>query len=101
MTYYVYIITNIRNTVFYIGVTNNLQRRIFEHEHALVEGFTKKYNVKKLVWYETFEHPAEAIRIEKKLKGWKRVKKIDLIRKNNPDFKDLMKSYRDPSLRSG
>ncbi len=88
--YYVYIATNQRNTVFYTGVTNGLYRRMFEHKNKLVKGFTKKYNIDKLVYYEVFTSPQEAIAAEKKIKGWTRKKKIDLIKENNPEFKDLL-----------
>lgn len=87
--YYVYIATNKRNTVLYTGVTNNLSRRISEHKQKLVPGFTAKYNVTKLVYYETFFVPEEAIAAEKKIKGWTRQKKVDLIRSINPNFLDL------------
>ncbi|MDD3773904.1 MAG: GIY-YIG nuclease family protein [Patescibacteria group bacterium] len=87
--YYVYIITNRWNTIFYIGVTNNLIRRIYEHKNKLIKGFTKKYNIIKLVYYEQFSDPENAVKREKQLKNWHRDWKINLIKKNNPDFKDL------------
>jgi putative endonuclease len=87
--YYTYIITNIRNTVFYTGITNNLQRRTQEHREKKIIGFTSRYNVSKLVWYETFPTPQEAIAAEKKIKGWGRRKKLAMIIKINPLFKDL------------
>ncbi|HRN69918.1 MAG TPA: GIY-YIG nuclease family protein [Candidatus Woesebacteria bacterium] len=90
MKYYVYIATNVRDTVLYIGMTNNIQRRMYEHANGLVDSFTNKYNVYKLVWYQEFNTPEEAIIIEKKLKGWKRDKKIKLITNLNPTFKDLL-----------
>jgi putative endonuclease len=70
--YYIYIITNKSNKVIYIGVTNNLERRIFEHKNKLVEGFTKKYNLTKLVYYEATDDVESAIRREKQLKNWHR-----------------------------
>ncbi len=88
--YYVYILTNKRNTVFYIGVTNNIVKRVYEHRMELVEGFTKKYKVKKLVYVEEFKDINEAIRREKLLKTWNRVWKLDLIRKVNPSFEDML-----------
>ncbi|HHD92091.1 MAG TPA: GIY-YIG nuclease family protein [Candidatus Portnoybacteria bacterium] len=88
-TYCVYIITNQRNTVLYTGVTGDLQNRIWQHKNKIVKGFTKKYNVDKLVYYETFSNPTDAIAADKKIKGWNRKKKIDLIKKNNLEFKDL------------
>jgi putative endonuclease len=88
--YYVYIATNKKNTVLYTGITNDLSKRIYQHKNKLTKGFTEKYNVNKLVYYELFNHPQEAIMAEKKIKGWLRKKKIDLIKKNNPEFKDLL-----------
>lgn len=77
------------NSVLYTGVTNNLIKRVYEHKEKLVEGFTKKYNVNKLVYYEVFEDINYAINREKKIKGGSRKKKIDLIRSMNKDWKDL------------
>lgn len=87
--YYVYILTNKYNTVLYIGVTNNLLRRMFEHKNKLVEGFTKKYNLAKLVYYEATDSIESAIRQEKQLKNWHRDWKINLITQFNPDWVDL------------
>ena len=87
--YYVYIATNKRNTVLYTGVTNNLTLRIFQHKNKLIDGFTKKYNINKLVFCEIFNNPTDAIAAEKKIKGWLRRRKVDLIEKTNPDWKDL------------
>ena len=89
--YYIYIATNFKNTVLYTGVTNNLERRMYEHKNKLIAGFSSKYNVNKLIYYEVFNNPKEAIIAEKKIKGWIRRKKIDLIKENNPQFKDLLK----------
>lgn len=86
---YVYLLTNKMNTVIYTGVTSNLQRRIYEHKEKLVEGFTKKYKVEKLVYYEVFDSIEEAIVREKQIKAGSRKKKIGLILNSNPDFKDL------------
>ncbi len=88
-SYYIYILTNIRNTTFYIGVTNNLIHRIYEHKNEVVEGFTKKYKLKKLVYFEQYPSPKEAIAREKQLKNWHRQWKINLIKSFNPDFDDL------------
>ena len=88
--YYVYIATNRRNTVFYTGVTNDLNRRIYEHKNKLTEGFTSKYNIEKLVYFQEFNTSLEAIRAEKKIKGWTRDKKIELIKSINFEFKDLL-----------
>jgi putative endonuclease len=87
--YYVYIMTNKYNTVLYTGVTNDLIRRVYEHKNKLVEGFTAKYNLTKLVYYEISKDVKEAINREKQIKGWKREKKEKLIKGFNPDWKDL------------
>ena len=87
--YSVYIMTNKRNSVLYTGVTNDLERRIYEHQNKLIEGFTKKYNVIKLVYYEMTEDITAAIEREKQIKGWLRKKKIALIEAVNPSWKDL------------
>ena len=86
---YVYIVTNKYNSVLYTGVTNNLEKRIYEHKNKLIPGFTERYNISKLIFYEMFYRPEEAIEIVKKIKGWKRIKKLELIKRMNPDFKDL------------
>lgn len=78
-----------KNGTLYIGVTNNLVRRVYEHKEGLIEGFTKKYNVKNLVYYEVYNDSYEAIKREKAMKKWLRNWKIDLIEKTNPDWKDL------------
>ena len=87
--YYVYILTNKTNSTLYIGVTNNLQRRIFEHKNELVDGFTKKYHLHKLIYYEITGSVDEAISREKQLKKWNRSKKVELINQVNPDWKEL------------
>jgi putative endonuclease len=87
--YYIYILTNINNKVLYIGVTNNLQKRIWEHKNKVVKGFTEKYNLNKLVYYEQTENIESAINREKQLKNWHRKWKDDLIREFNPKWKDL------------
>jgi putative endonuclease len=88
-TYYVYIMTNKGNGVLYTGVTNNIQRRVYEHKEKLVEGFTKKYNIAKLVYYEQYEDPREAIAREKQIKAGSRAKKIALIEQENKSWNDL------------
>jgi len=80
------------NTVLYTGVTSNLPRRIYEHKNKVVEGFTKRYNITKLVYYEIFDDPETAIRREKQIKSGSRKKKIDLIMSMNPEFNDLSDS---------
>lgn len=87
--YYLYIMASKRNGTLYIGVTNNLIRRVYEHKEGIIEGFTKKYNVKNLVYYEIYESVYEAIKREKAMKKWLRKWKIDLIEKENPHWNDL------------
>ena len=87
--YYVYIMTNCKNTVLYIGVTNNLERRVYEHKNKLIEGFSKRYNLNKLVYFECSQDIVIAIAREKQLKGWLRSKKISLIESVNPNWNDL------------
>ena len=91
-TYAVYILTNYNETTFYIGVTGDLQKRIWEHKNKVVEGFTKKYNVDRLVYYELTENVESALNREKQLKRWHRQWKINLIKEMNPEFKDLSES---------
>ena len=86
--YYVYILTNKSNTL-YIGITNDLIRRLYEHKNKLIAGFTKKYNIDRLIYYEVFDSPETAIQREKEIKGWTRKKKLELIKKVNPNFKEL------------
>ena len=86
--YFVYILTNPTRTL-YIGVTNNLERRVWEHKNKLVEGFTSKYNVNWLVWFAETTDVREAIAMEKKIKGWVRAKKVALIEELNPQWQDL------------
>ena len=86
---FVYLITNNGNTVIYTGVTNNLKRRIFEHKEKLVEGFAKRYNLTKLVYFEEFSDIINAIEREKQIKGGSRQDKIILIKNKNPEIRDL------------
>jgi len=86
---YVYLAINKNNAVFYVGVTNDLKRRIYQHKEKLIEGFTKKYNVNKLVYYEMFDRITDAIAREKQIKGGSRDKKLRLIKSVNPAFRDL------------
>ena len=99
--YYVYILTNRTNKVLYIGVTGNLERRIFEHKSKLMEGFTKKYNLTKLVYYEMTYDVVSAISREKQLKNWHREWKINLINDSNPKWVDLSEDFLDPEMNSG
>ena len=85
----VYILANKRNGTLYVGVTSDLVQRIWEHKNSMVEGFTKHYNVHKLVWYELHESMESAIVREKRLKDWKRAWKLKLIESKNPDWQDL------------
>jgi putative endonuclease len=87
--FYIYILASHRNGTLYIGVTNNLVKRIWEHKNDLVEGFTKKYKVHTLVYYETAESSISAITREKQVKEWKRFWKIKLIEEKNSEWKDL------------
>lgn len=90
--YYVYILGNDRPTL-YIGVTSNLIRRVQEHRDDVVEGFTKKYNLKKLLYYESCPDIGEALLREKRLKKWRRAWKIELIQTINPSFRDLAEDF--------
>jgi len=92
-SYFVYIASNKTNKVLYTGITNDLVRRMYEHKNKLVDGFTKKYNVNRLLFCEEFFDPSEAIAAEKRIKGWLRNRKLELIRKNNPEFKDLSTNF--------
>lgn len=87
--YAVYILTNYLNTTFYTGVTNNLIRRVYEHKIKINQGFSSKYNLNKLVYFELTNNIYDALNREKQIKNWKRNWKIDLIKKSNPQFKDL------------
>ncbi len=87
--YYIYILANKRNGTLYIGVTSNLIKRLYEHKNNIIEGFTKKYNIHKLVYYETTNDIESAIRREKQLKKWNRKWKINLIENSNPEWIDL------------
>jgi putative endonuclease len=90
--YFVYIATNKGGTL-YIGVTNNLERRIYEHKHKILKGFTQKYNINKLIYQECFNNINDAIAREKQLKGWRREKKIKLINSLNPNWEDLSQDW--------
>lgn len=95
-SYYIYILTNFTNSVLYIGVINNMERRIFEHTNKLVGGFTSKYNLNKLVYLEEFNNINAAIAREKQLKNWHRQWKINLIKQNNPHLEDIQ--HIDPEM---
>ncbi len=87
--YFVYIMSNFRKTVLYTGATDNLVRRVYEHKNNLVKGFTQRYYLHDLLYYEVFDDPSSAIEREKQIKGWLRKKKDGLIIKFNPELKDL------------
>ena len=87
--YYVYILAKARNSTFYVGMTSDLKKRVWEHKKEVVDGYTRKYGVKSLVYYEIFDDPENAIRREKRLKRWNRTQKMRAIEEMNPDWKDL------------
>jgi putative endonuclease len=89
---YVYMMANHSRTL-YAGVTSDLERRVYEHKHKLIEGFTSKYNITKLVWYEVFPDIEQAIEGEKRIKGWVRRKKIAMIEAQNPHWEDLSERW--------
>ena len=91
-SYYVYIMTN-RSGTLYVGITNNLIRRVYEHKNKLIDGFTKKYNINRLVYFEETSDVYSAIAREKQIKGWIRKKKIELIEKTNPKYRDLSEDW--------
>jgi len=90
--HYVYIMTNKSGTL-YVGMTNDLKKRVYQHKQKMVEGFTKKYNITRLLYYEIFDDPSSAIRAEKTIKGWLRKKKIKLIESKNPGWRDLSEDW--------
>lgn len=92
MTYYVYIMANLARTL-YVGVTNDLQRRVYDHKNGSFEGFTKRYRLTRLVHYEETNSVLEAIAREKQIKGWLRSKKAALIESANPNWKDLSEGW--------
>ncbi|MCA9772946.1 MAG: GIY-YIG nuclease family protein [Myxococcales bacterium] len=102
--YYVYVLANRRRRL-YTGVTNDLERRVWEHKHGVAKGFTKRYNINRLVYFEDTSDPTAAIEREKQIKGRLRAKKVALIESMNPEWKDLSEPWLpeqpDPSLRSG
>lgn len=87
--YYIYILTNKENCTLYTGITNDLVRRVYEHKNKLIDGFTKKYSLDKLVYYEQYSSPSYAILREKQIKAGSRKKKLDLINNFNNSWKDL------------
>lgn len=91
-SYFIYI-TSSKTGTLYIGVTNSLQRRIFEHKNKLIPGFTTKYNADRLVYFQEFDNIDQAIEAEKKIKKWRRQKKINSIKSMNPTTRDLAEEY--------
>ena len=98
--YFVYLLTNWNYRVLYIGVTNDLSRRLYEHKNKLVKGFTEKYNVNKLVYFEETNDVRSALSREKEIKKWRREKKDALVLAMNPELRDLAEEGKDFSLRS-
>lgn len=94
-TFYVYILASQRNGTLYIGLTNDIERRIAEHKNKIYQGFTAKYNVNMLIYFEEHDTYDEAVTREKQLKKWKRIWKLNLIGKENPDWKDLSADWFD------
>jgi len=91
--YYVYLLTNWNNHVMYVGMTNDLERRLYEHKNKLVKGFTEKYNLNKLVYFEKTQDVTAAIAREKEIKRWRREKKNQLVNQMNPTWKDLSSEW--------
>ena len=87
--FYVYLLASQKEGTLYLGVTNDLVRRVYEHKEKLLPGFTSRYDVRRLVWFETYDDPTTAILREKEIKKWRRAWKIELIQKENPDWTDL------------
>jgi putative endonuclease len=87
--FYVYILASRRNGTLYVGVTNDIARRVYEHREGIIRGFTDRYGVKMLVWYEAYPRALEAIDAEKRIKRWRRMWKLELIERDNPQWRDL------------
>jgi putative endonuclease len=92
VAFYVYILASRRDGAIYVGINNDLVRRVYEHRIKAVPGFTTKYNITRLVWFEIYDDPVSAISREKELKKWKRAWKVQLIEKDNPNWDDLYES---------
>ena len=92
MGYYVYIVASRKDGAIYVGVTNDIVRRIYQHRTKTIQGFTSKYNITRLVWFEIYDDPISAISREKELKKWKRAWKVQLIEAQNPQWNDLYES---------
>ena len=87
--FYVYLLASQKQGTLYLGVTNDLLRRVYQHKEKLLPGFTSRYDVRRLVWFEVYDDPTTAIEREKEIKKWRRAWKVDLIEKANPDWRDL------------
>jgi putative endonuclease len=98
--YYVYLLTNWNHRVMYVGVTNDLSRRLYEHKNKLIKGFTEKYNLNKLVYFEETRDVQSALAREKEIKKWRREKKDALVQSVNPEWRDISDEGKDFSLRS-
>jgi putative endonuclease len=92
MAYYVYLLASRKDGTLYLGVTNDLIRRVFEHRSKAVRGFSSRYNITKLVWFEIYDDPISAISREKEIKKWRRAWKVALIVRENPEWNDLYES---------
>ena len=92
--YYVYILASQRNGTLYVGMTNDLERRVYEHKNGIIKVFTEKYKVHKLVYYEYFDYVNDAIIMEKRIKEWQRKWKLNLIEKENPNWRDLSEDWK-------
>jgi putative endonuclease len=92
MAYYVYLLASRKDGALYLGVTNDLIRRVFQHRSKAVPGFSSRYNITQLVWFEIYDDPISAISREKEIKKWRRAWKVALIVQENPDWKDLYES---------
>jgi len=92
--FYVYILSNKKNGTLYIGMTNDLERRLFEHKNKIIEGFTKRYGLDKLIYFEQFQFVNDAIKREKQLKNWNRQWKIDIVEKDNKEWEDLSSDWK-------
>ena len=89
MAYYVYLLASGRNGTLYLGVTNDLTRRVYEHKNKVIRGFSQRYSVHRLVWFEIYDDPVDAIAREKEIKKWRRAWKLRLIEQSNPQWVDL------------
>jgi len=87
--FYVYLLASRKQGTLYLGVTKDLVRRVYQHKEKLLPGFSSRYDIRRLVWFEAYEDPVNAIEREKEIKKWRRAWKIDLIERDNPDWKDL------------